>query len=283
MSRLKNYIKRLIWFVIKGEPKTYVRVDSVTHGNLLLNKNIVITGASSGIGYAIAKKCLVENGNVLCVARNENKLIKAIEMLKAETKSDKINYLQWDITDVCMHKEKCRQAVDLLGGQIDCLVNSAGITSPANIENCTPDLWDDIFNINLRGLFFETAEFIKYFIKQETGGSIVMIASQAGLNAQTRPYALSKAALIHFSTGLAKELIQHNVRVNAIAPGPTISEMCVIDPDSNLRSNNRGKRIFLPGEVAETALFLLSNVSRCITGETIACNEGNSIRTDAFS
>ncbi|GHU67751.1 3-oxoacyl-ACP reductase [Bacteroidia bacterium] len=283
MSKLKQYIKRMIWFVLKGEPKTYVRVDSVQQGDLLLNKNIVITGASSGIGYEIAKKCLLENGNVLCVARNKDKLIKVVELLKEETKNDKIQYLQWDIADIDVYKERCRQAVNILGGRIDCLVNSAGITSPANIENCTPNLWDDIFNINLKGLFFETAEFVKYFLKQGLGGNIVMIASQAGLNAQTRPYALSKAALIHFSIGLAKELIPHNIRVNAIAPGPTVSDMCVRDPNADLRAANRGKRIFLPEEVAETALFLLSNISSCITGEVIACNEGNSIRTDAFS
>jgi 3-oxoacyl-[acyl-carrier protein] reductase len=283
MSQIKQYVKRMIQFVLKGEPKTYVRVDCVKQGDLLFNKNIVITGASSGIGYAIAKKCLLENGNVLCVARNKDKLIKAVEALKTETKSDKIKYLQWDIADISTYQENCQQAIDLLNSRIDCLVNSAGMTSPTNIINCTPNLWDEIFDINLKGLFFETAEFVKYFINQKTGGSIVMIASQAGLNAQTRPYALSKAALIHFSTGLAKELIQYGIRVNTIAPGPTVSKMCVIDPNSNLQGSGRGKRIFLPEEVAETALFLLSNVSRCITGEIIACNDGNSIRTDAFN
>lgn len=273
----------MIQFVLKGEPQIFVRVDSVKQGDLLLNKNIVITGASSGIGYAIAKKCLLENANVLCVARNEDKLMKAVEALKTETKSYKINYLQWDISDIEIYKEKCTQAIGILGGRIDCLVNSAGMTSPTNIENCTPDLWDKIFNINLKGLFFETAEFVTHFIKQGVGGNIIMIASQAGLNAQTRPYGLSKAALIHFSNGLAKELIQHGIRVNTIAPGPTISEMCVVDPNTNLQSNGRGKRVFLPEEVAETALFLLCNTSRCITGEVIACNDGNSIRTDAFN
>jgi 3-oxoacyl-[acyl-carrier protein] reductase len=283
MQKLKKYMQRMVRFIIKGEPQTYVRVESIRHGDLLFGKNIVITGASSGIGYEVAKKCLSENGNVLCVARNESKLINAVESLRDESKSGNVTYLQWDVADVTSHKKKCKQAVELLGGRIDCLVNSAGMTSPANIENCTPELWDEIFNINLRGLFFETAEFIEHFINQGSGGNIVMIASQAGLNAQTRPYALSKAALIHFSTGLAKEFIQHNIRVNAIAPGPTISEMCVRDPNANLRAGGRGKRIFLPEEVAETALFLLSNVSCSITGEVIACNGGNSIRTDAFS
>jgi 3-oxoacyl-[acyl-carrier protein] reductase len=283
MSRIKQYIRRLVWPITNGEPKIYVRVDNVKQGNLLLNKNIVITGASSGIGYAIARKCLLENGNVLCIARNESKLIKAVETLKTETKSNKINYLQWDIADIDIYKEKCNQAIDILCGRIDCLVNSAGITSLSNIQNCTPDLWDKIFNINLKGLFFETAEFVKHFISQGIGGNIVMFASQAGLNAQTRPYALSKAALIHLSNGLAKELIPYNIRVNTIAPGPTVSEMCVIDPNANLRNGGRGKRIFLPEEIAEIVLFLLSNISRCITGEVVACNDGNSIRTDAFS
>ncbi len=170
----------------------------------------------------------------------------------------------------------------MLNGHIDCLVNSAGITSPADINNCTPEQWDNIFNVNLKGLFFLTSEFIKQFVLQGTGGNIVCIASQAGLNAQTRPYALTKAALIHLTAGLAKEFISYGIRVNAIAPGPTVSDMLSINPNGNLHSNNRSKRVFRSEEVAETILFLLSNASNCITGEVIACNGGNSIRTDAF-
>jgi 3-oxoacyl-[acyl-carrier protein] reductase len=203
--------------------------------------------------------------------------------LKEETGSNKVQYLQWDIADINVYKEKSNQAIELFSGHIDCLVNSAGITSQVNIKDCTPEQWNNIFNINLKGLYFVTAEFVKQFVEQGTGGNIVNIASQAGLNAQTRPYALTKAALIHLTAGLAKEYISHNIRVNAIAPGPTVSDMFAIDPNGNLQCNNRGKRAFRSEEIAETALFLLSNASRCITGEVIACNEGNSIRTDAFN
>lgn len=282
IKKIKGYLWRLIRFVAKGEPKVFVRVDSVTQGNLLLGKNIVITGASSGIGYEIAKKCLLEGSNVLCIARNGDKLIAAVEKLKAETCRDTVLHLQWDITNIDIYKEKCKQAMELLGGHIDCLVNSAGITSQVNIKDCTPEQWDNIFDINLKGLFFITAEFVKQFVMQGTGGNIVNIASQAGLNAQTRPYALTKAALIHLTAGLAKEYISYNIRVNAIAPGPTVSDMFTIDPNGNLQCDNRGKRAFRSEEIAETALFLLSNSSNCITGEVIACNGGNSIRTDAF-
>jgi 3-oxoacyl-[acyl-carrier protein] reductase len=283
MGKIKDYFARMIRFVIKGEPKIYVRVDSVRKGDLLSGKNVVITGASSGIGYAIAKKCLQENATVLCVARNQEKLLKAVENLRIQTNSDKVKHLIWDISNVQIAEDKCAEAVELLNGTVDCLVNSAGATSPLNIENCSPSLWDSIFDVNLKGLFFETAEFVKQFKKQNIGGNIINIASQAGLNAQTRPYALSKAALIHFSTGLAKECVSLNIRVNTICPGPTASEMCVADPNGDLRGSGRGKRIFLPEEVAETALFLLSSASRSVTGEVIALNDGNSIRADAFS
>lgn len=282
IRKIKKYLWRMIRFLATGEPKVFVRVDSVTQGNLLLDKNIIITGASSGIGYETAKKSLLEGGNVLCIARNGEKLLAAIEKLKAETGSNKVQHLQWDIADINIYKEKSKKAIELLGGHIDCLVNSAGITSTVNIKNCTPEQWDNIFNINLKGLYFITSEFVKQFVAQGSGGNVVMIASQAGLNAQTRPYALTKAALIHLTAGLAKEYISDNIRVNAIAPGPTVSEMFAIDPNSDLHSENRGKRAFRSEEIAETALFLLSNVSNCITGEVIACNGGNSIRTDAF-
>lgn len=282
LGRIKLYLSRAVRFIIKGEPQVLVRVDSVTKGDLLKGKHIIITGASSGIGYETAKKCLLEGASILCVARNEAKLISAVEQLKQETGNVNVCFLQWDIADTTVYKQKCREAVDLLGGHIDGIVNSAGITSPVNVIDCTPEQWDTIFNTNLKGLYFATSEFIKQFVMQGTGGNIVNVASQAGLNAQTRPYALTKAALIHFTAGLAKEYISHQIRVNAVAPGPTVSGMYAINPDGDLHNNNRSRRGFRSEEVAETILFLLSNVSNCITGEVIACNGGNSIRTDAF-
>lgn len=280
--RVKTYVQRVIHFVTKGEAQVFVRVDSIVKGDLLKNKNIIITGASSGIGYETAKKCLLEGGNVLCIARNMDKLNNAVSRLKEETMSEKVHFLQWDLADISIYKEKSRQAIALLNGHIDGLVNSAGMTSMANVMDCTPELWDKIFDINLKGLFFSTSEFIKQFVKQGTGGNIVNVASQAGLNAQTRPYALTKATLIHLTAGLAKEYVAYQVRVNAVAPGPTASNMYAIDPDGDLRSNNRCRRVFRSEEMAETILFLLSDASKCITGEVIACNGGNSIRTDAF-
>ena len=249
---------------------------------MLKGKHIIITGASSGIGYETAKKCLLEGANILCIARDEAKLLSTVEQLKQETRNPNINYLQWNIADTTVYEQKCQEAIALLGGHIDGLVNSAGITSSVNITNCTLEQWDNIFNTNLKGLYFATSEFVKQFVMQGTGGNIVNVASQAGLNAQTRPYALSKAALIHFTAGLAKEYISYQIRANAVAPGPTVSGMYAINPDGDLHDSNRAKRAFRSEEVAETILFLLSNASNCITGEIIACNGGNSIRTDAF-
>lgn len=282
LGRIKSYITRGLRFIVSGEPQIFVRVDSVTCGNLLKDKHIIITGASSGIGYETAKKCLFEGAKVLCIARSEAKLGSAVEQLKQETGNPDVCFLQWDIADTAVYKQKCRKAIELLGGHIDALVNSAGVTSSVNVIDCTPEQWDSIFNTNLKGLYFVTSEFVKQFVMQGTGGNIVNVASQAGLNAQTRPYALTKAALIHFTAGLAKEYISHQIRVNAVAPGPTVSGMYAINPNGNLYDINRAKRAFRSEEVAETILFLLSNASTCITGEVIACNGGNSIRTDAF-
>lgn len=282
IRKAKLYISRAFRYITCGIPKVYVKVSCIQKGDTLKGKKIVITGASSGIGYATAKKCLIEGASVLCVARSESRLDEAINSLKNDTDNNEVYALPWDISDVTVCEKKVQKAIEILGGSIDCLVNSAGITSQVNIRDCTNEEWDKIFNINLKGLYFLTSGFLKQMAAQPSGGSIVNVASQAGMNAQTRPYALSKAALIHLTYGIAKEYASQNIRSNAVAPGPTVSGMMNIDPNGDLSSRNRQGRSFRAEEVAETIVFLISDAARCITGECIACNGGNSIRTDAF-
>ncbi len=93
VKKIKTYISRAARFITKGEPQVFVRVDSMIKGDLLKGKNVIITGASSGIGYETTKKCLLEGANVLCIARNEKKLLAAAERLKSETGSRKIYHL----------------------------------------------------------------------------------------------------------------------------------------------------------------------------------------------
>lgn len=106
-----------------------------------------------------------------------------------------------------------------------------------------------------------------------------MMVSERGLYGDDIPYGLTKVALISYTKGLAKKVVEDGIRVNAIAPGVVATEMTNYDPKGDLyREGAIGKRVLLAEEIAETVAFLLSDAANCISGEVIACNEGNHLR-----
>ena len=114
IRKVKLYINRAFRYIAYGTPKVYVKVSCIQKGDILKDKKIVITGASSGIGYATAKKCLIEGATVLCVARNESSLSEAINRLRKDTGNNEIFALPWDISDVTMCEKKVQKALQFL-------------------------------------------------------------------------------------------------------------------------------------------------------------------------
>ena len=131
---------------------------------------------------------------------------------------------------------------------------------------------------NLKGVYFATKEIINQCFVENKQGNIIMISSITGMSASEGPYAISKASINHVTISLAKELLKHNIRVNAIAPGVTSSNINHIDENDNMYYENAvGKRVLSPKEIAEVAIFLVSDNSKCITGQVIACDNGDTI------
>jgi len=279
--KFKEIIKRFFKYVFFGTPviKISAKVYQITSGKTLAGKKIIITGGGRGLGFYIAKKCISEGAMILITGREERTLMEAANELGGNCK-----FLKYDVSHCDKAEKFIKQAVDLMGGgKIDCLVSNAGISlHEGNYKNVSIDGWDKQMDTNLKGAYFLIQAFVEHLLSYEdSSGNIIMMSSERGLYCDDIPYGLSKAAINSFTRGLARRLLLNGIRVNAIAPGVTVSDMTGYSADENLyREQACGKRVFLPEEVSEVAAFLLSDASNCISGEVIACDQGNYLRCD---
>lgn len=272
------YLKRLVRFIIKGIPEYYITVEvkESAPGQQLEGKNIVVTGAGSGLGYYIAKRCIAEGAQVLITGRNEEKLKKAAAELGINCK-----WLVFDSSNVKDMPEFLEQIQnEFRGGKIHGLVSNAGISlHEGNFRNVTEEGWDSQMNINLKGNYFLVKNYIEYLEKlEDKKGNVVVITSERSFRTDDIPYGLTKAASNSFIKCMASKVIKEGIRVNGVAPGVTESGMTGINRNENMYADWQPEnRFFVPEEVAEVVNFLLSEVSNCISGEIIACDQGRYI------
>lgn len=236
----------------------------------LEGKRIVVTGGTGGIGHAMATRFVSEGAKVLITGRNEEKLKQISSELGCEM-------LPFDLTRVEDFDSFVERAKERLGG-IDCLVNNAGVSLHETFQTVTPEGFDQQLNTNLKAPFFLSQKVLAYMEGNGVKGHVLFISSETGETADIRPYGLSKAAINSLVQGLAYLYAKQGIRVNAIAPGVTASEMTGFSADGDLSCSYAvNGRAYLPEEMAETAAFLLSDTSDCISGQIITCNNGNSI------
>jgi NAD(P)-dependent dehydrogenase (short-subunit alcohol dehydrogenase family) len=272
--KIINSIKNFIKYIHYGGV-VYVKISQINHGEILKEKKILITGGSSGIGYAIAKKFLNEGAKVVITGRDPKKLLMATEALN----SNRLSYLQWDCSDSSISKSKLAEAQVLLGG-IDIVINNAGLYTTTSFSGINEEIWDKVMDTNLKGLFFMCQAEAEYFmnVNKECGGKILNISSIRGFQGDCGPYGVSKWGVNGLTKGLARDLISKNILVNAIAPGITATDINGIDVNKNAFSGEpRNKRVALPEEIAELALFLASDASNNIVGQIIVCDGGSTL------
>ena len=269
----KQYLKRGARFIIKGVPTKNItaHISYLQPNGRLKGKKIIVTGGGKGLGAAMAAKFISEGASVLISGRKEADL---------KATADKIgcSYLTLDVQDTSALIRFVQDADEILGGA-DCLVNNAGISlhEPAFFD-VTPDTFDAQIATNLRGGFFLTQSFTRLLLKEKRKGNVLFVSSETGETVDIRPYGFTKAAVNSMVQGLACLFVDKGVRVNAVAPGITASDMTGFKADGNLfLAGNATERVYLPEEVAETACFLLSNASDCISGQVIVCNNGKTI------
>lgn len=259
--------------VIKGIPQKNV-IAQITYSlpnERLKGKKIIITGGGRGLGFAMAKKFTEEGADVLISGRNEITLKEAANNIGCK-------YMVFNVQDTTTFNTFIDNANDMLKGA-NCLVNNAGISlHEPTFFDVTPESFDSQIATNLRGGFFLTQSFTKLLLRENRKGNVLFISSETGETADIRPYGFTKAATNSMVQGLASLFIPKGIRVNAIAPGITASDMTGFRADNNLYINDKAlERIYLPEEIAETACFLLSDLSGCISGQIIICNNGKTI------
>lgn len=273
---ISSYLKRGISFIIHGQPVKNVtaNITTLSPDQRLCGKKIIVTGGGRGLGFTMAKKFVAEGAQVLISGRNEKVLKKVSEEIGCF-------YLVLDVQNSSEMKSFISKADEMLSG-VDCLVNNAGISlHEGNILNVTFEQFDAQINTNLRGGYFLAQQFVENFVNNKRkNGNILFVSSERGDYVDDLPYGITKNAINCLVQGLARRIIGYDIRVNAVAPGVTASDMTGLKSNGNISCNfNATGRIYLPEEVAEVACFLLSDVSNCLSGQILVCNEGKSLNS----
>ena len=238
----------------------------------LNQKNIIVTGASGGIGNSIVERLNGLGGNILATGTREEKLQELKE------KFSNIKILKFDISKHDKIEEFINNATEELGGNLDCIVNNAGITKDNLTIRMSMEEWSKVIDINLTSTFLMSKFAIKKMIKNKSG-KIINITSVVGHtgNVGQANYTASKAGIVAMSKSLAIEYAKKNINVNCISPGFISTAMTDKIDDkyketiiSKIPANRLGK----PVDVANAVVFLASSASNYINGETIHVNGG---------
>ena len=238
----------------------------------LENKNIIVTGASGGIGNSIVKNLHESGANILASGTK----IEKLEELKS--KFSNLKFIKFDISKIDQIENFIENATKELGGTLDCIVNNAGITQDNLAIRMTLDEWKKVIDINLTSTFLLSKFAIKKMLKNKSG-KIINITSVVGHtgNLGQANYTASKAGIVAMSKSLAIEYAKKNINVNCISPGFIKTAMTdKIDEKFKelIISKIPSARLGEPEDIANAVIFLASNRSNYINGETIHVNGG---------
>ncbi|EJA7359437.1 SDR family oxidoreductase [Vibrio alginolyticus] len=247
--------------------------------NILINKKVVVTGGSSGIGRAVAQVFSQQGAQVIIVGRDVARLEQTLNSLSGEEHCS----ISCDLTKP-EQVELLLKEVSQKHGELDAIVHCAGIQKTLPLQAIRELDFDQVFDTNVKSAQFLAKSFRKKGRYNKDGSSLIFLSSVAGVCGEPgiSTYSASKAALEGLSKSIAAELARSNIRVNCISPGHVRTEMAIefsktLTPEQNSRIENKhplglGK----PEDVANAALYLASDLSRWVTGTTLYVDGGYS-------
>lgn len=276
MSKLIYVAKRLIRSLRRKE---LIEVPKAINAQRILDGKVaLITGGSSGIGFAMAQKFLEEGAKVIIASSNEEKLRIANEKLN---QTDKVRTILLDVRDIKKLQSKIEEAVNSFDEKrIDILVNSAGVPDEKDFFNTAEKDYDRVMDTNMKGTYFVSQAVANHMIKNKIKGHILNLASASSKRPAWTPYQISKWGIRGFTLGLADTLIPYGIIVNAIAPGPTGTPFFGMkNGENNYLDTQPTHRYAYPSEIAELAAFMVSDHGNLIVGDTYFISGGSGVTT----
>lgn len=265
-------LKAIAGVALHGLPRpVYAEISYMPTSGLLIGKKIIITGGSRGLGFSMAKRFVSEGAKVIITGRNENRLRRAAEEIGCD-------YIVFDVCNLTSCNDFIEKAERILDGA-NTLVNNAGISLHENsFFEVTPETFHRQLVTNLEAPFFLTQAFAKLIIENKRQANVLFISSETGDTVDFRPYGFTKGAVNSMVKGLAYLFKTKGIRVNAIAPGVTASDMTGLTTDGDISAGNYGiGRYYLPDEIAQIATLLLSDSTGIVSGQIITCNNAQTV------
>ena len=246
---------------------------------MIKGNKAIVTGASRGIGFAIAKELVNAGCSVVITGRNEKTLKVAAEKI-GKTAIPMV----WNASDIDLAAAKINEAAEILGG-LDIVVNNAGIFAQRNewsktgLLQTTVDEWQSVMKTNTSAIFFTMQAAVNYMLENNIKGNILNVTSVAGYEPVYGAYGASKIAATGLTRGWGKMFANDGITINGIAPGPVATEM------NNWHEGDPMKHDRIPfgrfatvEEIAKLAMYLLSEEAKMVCGETVVLDGAYSIR-----